>query len=222
MRPVENVLFDLDGTLVDSSGAIRASLAHALKRVGGHFPDDLPVAGMIGLPLLDILRQHFGIVGEPAEQAITHYRSHYDRHAREATTVYEEIDALLESLHGGSRRLFVATVKPEPIARKVLDEMALAHWFQGVAGSSMDHRLRDKAGIIRALMREHGLAAERSAMVGDRAQDVAGARANGLLAIGVTWGFGSTGELAAAQPDHIVQRPAEIMPLIAAGPASPS
>lgn len=219
MRAVENILFDLDGTLVDSSGAIRASLAHALERIGGRFPEDLPVTGMIGLPLLDILRQHFGVVGEPAEQAIAYYRSHYDRHARAATIVYEHIDTVLSHLHGAGLRLYVATVKPAPIARKVLREMGLSNCFDGVAGSSMDHRLRDKAGIIRALVREHGLAPQRSAMVGDRAQDVAGARANGLLAVGVTWGFGSAGELAAAQPDHLLQRPAEITPLFTSGAA---
>ena len=222
MRPIENILFDLDGTLVDSSGAIRASLTHALEQVGGHFPEDLPVAGMIGLPLLDILRQHFDLVGDRAEEVIRHYRSHYDSHAHAGTTVYENIDTALETLCSAGLRLFVATVKPAPIARKVLDEMGLAPWFDGVAGSSMDHRLRDKAGIIHSVLREHDLSPERSAMIGDRAQDVAGARANELLAVGVAWGFGSAEELAAARPDHLVQRPTDIAPLFAPRSAIPS
>jgi len=203
MREIHNILFDLDGTLVDSSCAIRASLAHALERGGLRFPEDRPVERMIGLPLLDIFRD-LGLSGAAAERAIADYRAHYDAEAQAGTRVYDHVEGCLEALRAAGCTLIVATVKPSPIAAKVLAEMGLAPYFSGVAGSSMDHAPRDKADLIRHALCEHGLDAAHSAMVGDRAQDIRGARSNRLCAVGVTWGFGLLEELTAAGPDHLV------------------
>jgi phosphoglycolate phosphatase len=214
MGEIHNILFDLDGTLVDSSGAIRASLAHALERAGLRLPDDRPVERLIGTPLLDIFRDEFGITGAAAEQAIADYRRHYDAEARAGTRVYDQVEDCLEALRAGGCTLVVATVKPSPIAAKVLSEMGLTRYFCGVAGSSMDHARRDKADIIRHALREFGLDAAHSVMVGDRAQDIRGARSNRLYAVGVTWGFGPAEELVAAAPDHLVDRCGEIPGLL--------
>jgi phosphoglycolate phosphatase len=204
MREIHNILFDLDGTLVDSSCAIRAALAHALERGGLCFPEDRPVERMIGLPLLDIFRDEFDLTGAAAERAIADYRAHYDAEAQAGTRIYDHVESCLEALRAAGCTLVVATVKPSPIAAKVLAEMGLAPYFSGIAGSSMDHARRDKADIIRHALREQGLDAAHSAMVGDRAQDIRGARSNQLCAVGVTWGFGPLEELTAAGPDHLV------------------
>lgn len=218
MREIHNVLFDLDGTLVDSSGAIHASLCHALGRLGTGWPEHLAVQSLIGMPLVDILREQFGIVGEPAEQAIAHYRSHYDAEARNGTCVYDHVETTLEALCRNGQRLVLATVKPTAIAEKVLADMGLETFFSGVAGSSIDHSRRDKGDIIRHALQQYGLDAAHSVMVGDRAQDVRGARSNRLYAIGVTWGFGSPEELAAAGPDHLIGCCSELTGLLAPRP----
>jgi phosphoglycolate phosphatase len=210
MQDIQNILFDLDGTLVDSSGAIRASLTHALDRLGTGWPPGMAVESVIGLPLVDILRERFGITGKRAETGIRHYREHYDAHARAESRIYDRVDDLLRQLSGAGLNLFVATVKPGPVAEKVLREMG---------GSSMDHTRREKSAIIAHALQTFGLAAEHSLMVGDRAQDITGARENGLRAVGVTWGFGSPEELTAAGPDHIVSRPGELAPLLSGGAA---
>jgi phosphoglycolate phosphatase len=214
MREIHNILFDLDGTLVDSSGAIRASLAYALERGGLRFPDDRPVERLIGTPLLDIFRDEFGVTGAAAEQAIADYRAHYDAEARAGTRVYDHVEDCLEALRAAGCTLVVATVKPSPIAVKVLSEMGLDRYFSGVAGSSMDHARRDKADIIRHALQAFGLDAAHSAMVGDRAQDIRGARSNRLYAVGVTWGFGPLEELTAAAPDHLAGCCSEIPGLL--------
>jgi len=210
MEKIHHALFDLDGTLVDSSGAIEAAVAHALQRLGRHYPSRFAIGDRIGRPLIDIFRDDFGIVGEPAEQAIAHYREFYDRHAHIGTTVYDRVAESLERLHSSGIGLFVATVKPSPIAEKVLRDMGLARYFSGVSGSSMDHARRQKADIIRHALQQYDLKASNSVMVGDRAQDIDGARQNGLYAVGVTWGFGSIGELTAAGPDHLVACASEL------------
>jgi phosphoglycolate phosphatase len=211
---IHHALFDLDGTLVDSSGAIQAALAHALQRLGRHCPPDFAIAKRIGMPLVDIFRDDFGIVGDPAEQAIAHYRDFYDRQAQVGTRVYNRVVETLEHLRASGIGLFVATVKPSPIAEKVLRDMGLKRHFSGVAGSSMDHARRDKADIIRHALQRYGLEASHSVMIGDRAQDIDGARQNGLYAVGVTYGFGSIEELSAAGPDHLVACASELPALL--------
>jgi phosphoglycolate phosphatase len=214
MREIHNILFDLDGTLVDSSGAIRASLTYALERMGACFPAERAVGSMIGLPLLEIFREKFGVVGAEADQAIAHYREHYEAQAAAGTRVYEHVRETLALLHDAGLRLFVATVKPAPIAKKVLCDMQLQPFFSGVAGSSMDHARRDKAEIIRHALRAYGLDASHSVMIGDRGQDIDGARKNGVYAVAVTWGFGSAEELSIAGPDHVVGCASEIPALL--------
>jgi phosphoglycolate phosphatase len=214
MQKINHILFDLDGTLVDSSGAIQAALVHALQRLGLQYPTDCAIESLIGTPLLDIFRDRFGLVGEPAEQAIAHYREHYDEQAHAGTRVYDHVAETLDTLCASGIGLFVATVKPSPIAGKVLQDMGLQRYFRGISGSSMDHTRRDKGDIIRHALQEYGLEAGHSVMVGDRAQDISGARHNGLYAVGVTYGFGSLEELTAAAPDQLVSCSSEIPALL--------
>lgn len=218
MNEVRNILFDLDGTLVDSSAAIRASLAHALEHIGSRYPDSLPVEGLIGKPLLEIFDGQFGITGDTAERAIEAYRAHYDGEAHLASRVYEDVAETLAALRESGLRLFVATVKPAPIADKVLRDMGLANYFEGVSGSSMDHARRDKADIIGHALRTWDLDAAASVMIGDRAQDIEGARRNGMRSIAVRYGFGTAAELAAARPDHTVDSSRQIAGLLARRP----
>jgi len=214
MQKIHHILFDLDGTLVDSSAAIHSALDYALQRIGLAFPSDYAISSLIGTPLVDIFRERFGIEGDPAEQAVGHYREYYDRYARSGTRVYDRVLDTLDQLCASGYTLFLATVKPSPIAAKVLQEMGLESYFKGVAGSSMDHARRDKGAIIRHALQRYALPAGHSLMVGDRAQDIRGARENGLYAVGVTYGFGSREELSGAGPDHLVGCASEIPSLL--------
>lgn len=222
MREIHNLLFDLDGTLVDSSAAIRASLTHALEGLGSRWPEDLAVQTVIGMPLVDIFHERFGLTGEPAERAIALYRAHYDSEAQAGTRIYDHVETTLRALCDSGRRLYLATVKPTAVAAKVLREMGLDGYFSGVAGSTVDHSRRDKGDIIRHALQRYGLQAPHSVMVGDRDKDIHGARRNGLYAVAVTYGFGSPEELRAAGPDHLVGCCSELPGLLPpAGRAGP-
>ena len=214
MQKIHHALFDLDGTLVDSSDAIHAAVAYALQRLGHTCPPDFAIAKWIGMPLIDIFRDAFGVIDDPAEQAIAHYREYYDKQAQAGTRVYDRVAETLERLCASGIELFVATVKPSPIAEKVLRDMDLNRFFAGVTGSSMDHARRKKADIIRHTLQQFGLDADHAVMVGDRAQDISGARQNGLYAVGVTYGFGSMEELSGAGPDHLVGCASELPALL--------
>jgi len=214
--PIRNVLFDLDGTLVDSSRTIATCIAFSLRELGLDASSRTPLKSLIGLPLLDIFRDHYGLDDHLARAAIEIYRSQYDALEQAGTRVYEDMEDVLSTLRGNGLRLFLATVKPAPIAEKVLSDLGLRGYFDGVAGSSMDHRLRSKTAIIGYVLETWSLQAANSLMVGDRSQDIEGARANGLRSIGVSWGFGSFVELQAATPDHIATRAVQLPDIIAA------
>jgi phosphoglycolate phosphatase len=214
MKEIENLLFDLDGTLVDSSKTISASIDFALRRMGFDLRMDSSVEAVIGASLFDIFRNQFEMSDEQAYVAIDLYREHYDSLNQAGTRVYENIPDVLPRLKKAGYRLFIATVKPTQIAEKVLSDLDLRGWFDGVAGSSMDSERRDKSSIIAYALRKFDLDPLHSIMIGDRDQDITGARDNGMPAIAVTYGFGSREELVSARPDHVVERSEEIVSLL--------
>ncbi len=203
--PVPAVLFDLDGTLVDPAGGITGGIAHALRAMDLPVPAPEVLERMVGPKLADGL---VGIVGVPAtlvDQVITAYRSWYAVRGMAMSRVYPGVRELLGQLRAGGIQLAVATQKPEPLARTLLAHHGLAGCFDVIRGSHADESLMPgdpgyragKSEIIASAL--EGLdAPARAVMVGDRHQDVHGARANGLDCIGVTWGFAPDGELEAA------------------------
>ncbi len=214
MKNIQNLLFDLDGTLVDSSITIGVCIEYALDQLGIAAPGDVEVASVIGRPLLDIFREHYAMTQEQSESAIGHYREHYDRLGQAGSLVYDGVNEALSSLRSNGYRLFIATVKPTGIAEKVLGDLELLAYFDGISGASLGHERRDKASIIAHALKKFALDPMQSLMIGDRDQDILGARANGIPSIAVTYGFGSRNELDSARPDHVVGHSGEIVSLL--------
>lgn len=221
LNSVSNVLFDLDGTLVDSSGTIERSLVHALEQIGIDPLGRGPIRSFIGVPLFDIFRGGFGMSEEDTHTAITLYRDYYDALNQAGSKVYDQVPEVLSALREKGYDLYIATVKPTEIAEKVLSDLELRPFFTGIAGASMGPERRDKTGIIAHALDQFGLKAGVSLMVGDRDQDINGARANGLRSVAVSYGFGSMDELSGAQPDHIVHRTVEIVNLLLGDEGAP-
>lgn len=214
MKNIQNLFFDLDGTLVDSSQTISESIEFALERMGVVPGAGTSIESVIGASLFDIFRNEFDMTDAQAHVAIDLYRKHYDKLNQAGTRVYENIRDVLPRLKTAGYRLFIATVKPTQIAEKVLSDLDLRVWFDGIAGSSMDSRRRDKSSIIAHALRKFDLDPLCSIMIGDRDQDIIGARENGMSAIAVTYGFGSREELDSARPEHLVERSEEIVSLL--------
>ena len=211
---IDNVLFDLDGTLVDSRETIATSIVHALEKMDVDAATGPRVETLIGMPLYDIFVGRFGMEEVNALQAIDYYRVYYDNLNQAGTRVYERVHEDLARLQAEGYRLYIATVKPTQIAEKVLSDMDLLPFFEGVAGASMGPERRDKSSIIAHALSKFGLAPSRSMMVGDRDQDVEGARANGLRSVGVTYGFGMRDEILGSSPDFVADNSGEISRLL--------
>lgn len=190
------VLFDLDGTIVDSAADITASLAHMFTSLGLDVPSDDVLRSYVGPPLLDSLRLTAGFDDAEAWEALNIYRDHYGEHVLRSP-VFPGVAGVLERLHAAGIPVALATSKPESMARKVLDHAGLTGYFTEITGASDDEELSTKADVVREALRRleaKGIDTSNAVMVGDRGYDTLGAAANGVPTILVEWGYGSPAE----------------------------
>ena len=190
------VLFDLDGTIVDSASDITASLAHMFTELGLDVPSDDMLRSYVGPPLLDSLRLTAGFDDAEAWEALNVYRDHYADHVLRSP-VFPGVAGVLERLHAAGVPVALATSKPESMAREVLDHAGLTQYFTVITGASDDEELSTKADVVREALRrlrEGGVDVSNPVMVGDRGYDTLGAGANGVPTILVEWGYGSPAE----------------------------
>jgi phosphoglycolate phosphatase len=204
------VLFDVDGTLIDSADGIARSAAAALAEFGRPPLTADQLRAFIGPPLAD----SFHLLDLPWDQVdgvVDAYRRHYLTDGILDYRVYPGVPDLLERLVGAGVRLGVATSKRTASARHVLEHAGLAVWFDAIAGSEPDGSRPDKAAVMAAALADLGVDDPRRAvMVGDREHDALGARTLATGFIGVTWGFGTEDELVAAGAVRTVASPAEL------------
>jgi len=200
------VLFDLDGTLTDPKVGITRSIQYALRKRGRPVPDADSLESLIGPPLEQSFLGHFGMTPADARQAVEDYREYFAETGLFENAVYPGIPELLGRLRASGARLAVATSKPTVFAERILAHFALAEHFEHVVGSFLDGRRVEKQELIAdALATLAGVSRELAAHVGDRRHDVLGARANGIRAIAVGWGYGTREELDSARPSALAE-----------------
>lgn len=209
------VLFDLDGTLVDSTPGIWASIRVAAAQLGLPAPTPGQLRSMIGPPLEEGFAGAFGLAGADVERAVLAYREHYTAGAMYDATVYPGIPELLAGLRAGGAVLAVATSKPEPFAVAILEHVGLLAAFDSVHGATLDGTVRHKEQVVAAALAAHP-DGERPVLIGDRLHDVLGARVHGLPCIGAGWGPAPPGELEAVGAAVVVATPAEVPAALAA------
>ncbi|AMA47693.1 HAD family hydrolase [Pseudomonas alabamensis] len=195
------ILFDLDGTLTDPRLGITRSIQHALARLGIDEPDLTRLEPFIGPPLLQAFMQFYGFDEAKAWDAVNHYRERFRVTGLYENQVFEGIPALLSTLAGQGRTLYIATSKPWEFAREIARHFAFDRHFKMIYGSELDGTRTDKVELIRHLLDEERLDPAQTLMIGDRKHDLIGARSNGLQSVAVGYGFGSREELLAESPD---------------------
>jgi phosphoglycolate phosphatase len=211
------VIFDLDGTLVDPAGGITDGIASALRGLGLPVPGQELLEAMIGPKLSDSLLNVAQVPAELLDDVIRRYREYYVATGIAQGRLYPGVREVLESFVAAGRPIAVATQKPQGLARTVLEHHGIDGLFHGIHGSADDESAVEgvplgKTEIIAAALKDLGT--QHALMVGDRAQDVAGAIANGLDCIGVAWGFAPNGELETAGAVGVVETAAELVSAI--------
>ena len=200
------ILFDLDGTLVDPAGAITDGIAAALTAHGFPRPDDDALQAMVGPPLVQSLAAIAEVPPALIPDVVASYRTGYLATGMARSRPYPGIVRCVEALVEAGAVVAVATQKPEWLAEELLEVQGMRHLFASVHGSPRDETaaVHGKGPIIRAALERHARSARNAVMIGDRRHDVEGAAANGLVCIGVSWGFALAGELENAGAVRIV------------------
>jgi phosphoglycolate phosphatase len=208
------LLFDLDGTLIDSALGITRCAVHAFEQLGEPVPDEATLRSWIGPPLRDSFAPRLHDA-QRIERAVELYRARYDVVGWTEHTIYAGIGDAVQALHAAGHRLAVVTAKNEPHARRIVEHLPFGACFEDVIGATIDGRLSHKPELIAEALERLGLEASSCAMIGDRRMDMAGAAYHAMPGVGVLWGFGSADELQAAGAARLVETPAQLASLFA-------
>ncbi len=209
------LIFDLDGTLVDS----RKDLANSINAMLTHFgkkelPDEV-IASFIGDGAPMLVRRSLGDPDDEnfVQDAILYFMAYYREHKLDYTYVYEGIkeslDAIQKSRNGTPFKMAVLSNKPVGPSRAIVDALGLGpYFFQVYGGNSFHTKKPDPAGV-QALLEESGVHTEETVIIGDSDIDVLTARNAGIYSIGVTYGL-APHTLQDAPPDILIDKPHEL------------
>ena len=206
MRNYDTLLFDLDGTLTDSTEGIIRSLEHAIKEMGFDVPED--TNKFLGPPIRQSFAEYLGMNEEQISEAVRIFRERYSRIGLFENRVYDGIPELLDRLKSAGKRLMIATSKPMVYAVRIADRFGMSPYFDIIGGAELDGSRDYKHEVIEYVLAEAGITNRSSVlMIGDRRQDVLGAHKTGLKCMGVLWGYGSVEEHTEAGADYITRTP---------------
>ena len=208
----KTILFDLDGTLTDSGEGIINCAILALEHFGIPVPDRETMRVFVGPPLEKTFRE-FGVPADKTNVAIQVYRSRYVPIGKFENTPYPGIHELLRTLQGHGHKLFVATSKPQNMSVEILEHFGLAEFFDDICGATLDGTRSTKEDVIAYLLSRNQGNGE-LVMVGDTVYDILGAKAHGIPAIGVDWGYGRATDMIGAGAAAIAYTVEELLEML--------
>lgn len=205
------LLFDFDGTLVDTGDGIINATHYALLQYGIDETDEANLRRFVGPPLTKAFSKYYGFSEEDATQAVLEFRKYYVTFGWKESHIYPHITEMLEDLKRSGKHLCVATGKPEDLAVTIAERDGILNYFDFIGGAYVDsegeHRVMKPEVINYVLDSVNATDRSKVVMIGDRANDIEGAKACGLASIGVLWGYGSFDELNNSGADFFADSP---------------
>lgn len=206
------VLFDLDGTVIDSGAIILASMRHAAKEVLGAEPPDELLMAAVGGPGLEA--QMHALAPDLVDELVTVYRAHNEP-LHDELVCCPGMDDVLVRLEEEGRRLGIVTAKRRATVELAFAKIPIAHLFETVVGGDETERHKPDPDPLLLALERLGARTEDAAYVGDAPFDVQAAKAAGVFAIGVTWGgIHSRERLEAEHPDALVDTAEELLAVL--------
>jgi phosphoglycolate phosphatase len=209
------VLWDLDGTIVDSAPGITSTLAYTFREMGLHVPPPADLLAYVGPPILDSFRDRAGMSLGEAAAALSIYRPRYLETGAFDSTVFPGVAEVLRAVHEAGIPTSLATSKPEEPATVILQHFGLLGYLDIITGASADEVRSAKADVVAEALdrlRERGVDLSKPVLVGDRIHDIEGAAHNGVPTIFADWGYGTADEQGGAIA--VAHTPAELQSLL--------
>lgn len=183
------ILFDLDGTLMDTSEGVLASIRYTTETLGFAPLSEETMRTFIGPPVRNSLQRTYHLTENEADQANDVFRNRYKDHDLFLASAYDGIPELLSHLKEEGYLLGVATLKREDYAIRLLDHYHLSEYFDVIHGGDFESKFL-KADVLNLCLNELNAAPDETILVGDTASDGNGARITGIHFLAVTFGFG--------------------------------
>ncbi len=207
------IFFDLDGTLTDPKEGITKCVQYSLADFGINEDAD-NLTNFIGPPLVDSFMGFYGFSREDALKAVEKYRERFSKIGIFENKVYDGVEDMLQKLVDTGHILVLATSKPRVFADIIAKKFRLRPYLKFISGSELDGTRNNKDEVIQYALDKLGCPKEKVIMVGDRRQDIIGAKKCGIMSCGVRFGYAEPNELENAGADYIVNDIGELTELL--------
>lgn len=213
--PIRLILYDLDGTLVDTRVDLAGAVNRTLADLGlPNRPDD-ELYGFVGNGVRMLLARAVGAMeGEVLERALAVFRGHYLGHLTDHSRPYPGVEAVLCAF--ADRHQAIVTNKAMAYTEPLVRDLGLGRRVNLVLGGDSTPHLKPHPAIVQAALRHFGVAPAEAVMVGDGVPDVEAARAAGVRSIGLVCGMGDPDALREAKPDFVVDHMEKVIPVVRA------
>lgn len=211
---IKYVIFDLDGTIVDSAPDVIWAMQQALTPFT-EYADLKVTSSVIGSPLDEMFVSLIpGVNQHRLELLVRRFQDFYDNCGYNLTTVYPAIRELIRLLQEERVLIYLVTNKRTAPTKRLIAKFKLDCFEEVIAQDSEGGRLLTKPEMVKCLLAKRRLAGENVILVGDASSDVAAAKQNGILSLAVRYGYGDRAELEGSRPDFIVDKPNQIIGII--------
>lgn len=216
MRRYDYVIFDFDGTVVDTGEGILKSLQYSFKEMGREIPDLDNLKKFIGPPIHYSYTTYYNVSEEEVGMYIKKYRERYRVKGIYECELYKGFPEVLDSLHEKGVKIGIASSKPESLIYDVADFLSVTEKFDAIVGVQLDDSNHSsKTGLVLESMKKLGAEDKKKVlMVGDRCYDIDGARGAEVDSCGVLWGYGSEEEFREYNADYIISDTKELLNLV--------
>lgn len=209
------VLFDLDGTLIDSFEGIAKSAQYALRRFGINEENLENLRPFVGPPLVESFQKWYGLSEEQAIEATDIYRERYRPIGILECSLYPGVEECIRTLKAEGYQIGMASSKPEEFCRRILEHFGLLDLFDDVVGATFDRRIDTKEEVLNEVLRRwSNIPKDQMCLIGDTMFDLVGAKKIGIDCIAVSYGFGDAKEMLQNGAVAICDRMADLPELI--------
>jgi len=212
-RSYPAILFDLDGTLLDSIELILSSARHAFAARGREYPSDEAWAAGIGIPLFTMFRRYAHDEADCAE-FISVYREHQFANHDRLVRCYDDALDTVRTLHARGHEIAIVTSKSEYLALRGLVHVGLAPYIDTIVGSEASSRHKPDPEPVRIALQRLDCPPARAIFVGDSVFDLQAGNAAGVTSVAATWGAAARTELEPGKPTYWLEKISDLIPLV--------